>query len=218
MMTTIFSKATTSLQAATAAMMFPTRRMMGASAHFLLLSSLMMMMLDGTTAFLTSPRHTAASAAVSSWSSLQNAYIDESSFPLNNGQKSAPQQQQTSSSLPNKQPLSKSRPPKIHPETGGQITLVGSGPGSVSLLTLAAHTLITNPENLLIVDRLVSDEILNVMEEAGVQYKIANKKPGCQMAAQDEIFEWCKAGLREGRHVVRLKIGECVKRERERLL
>jgi len=46
------------------------------------------------------------------------------------------------------------------------------------------------------------------MDEAGVQYKIANKTPGCQMAAQDEIFEWCKDGLRRGQHVVRLKIGD----------
>lgn len=46
------------------------------------------------------------------------------------------------------------------------------------------------------------------MNDAGVQYKIANKTPGCQMAAQDEIFEWCKEGLRNGKHVVRLKIGD----------
>ena len=46
------------------------------------------------------------------------------------------------------------------------------------------------------------------MDEAGVNYKIANKTPGCQMAAQDEIFEWCKEGLRNGKHVVRLKIGD----------
>lgn len=41
-----------------------------------------------------------------------------------------------------------------------------------------------------------------------MNYKIANKTPGCQMAAQDEIFEWCLDGLRQGKHVVRLKIGD----------
>jgi siroheme synthase len=93
---------------------------------------------------------------------------------------------------------------------------VGSGPGSPSLLTLAAHSLITDPSNYIIVDRLVSDEILQVMDNAGVEYRIANKKPGCQQVAQDEIMEWCKEGLRQGRHVVRLKIGKCVcERERE---
>ena len=46
------------------------------------------------------------------------------------------------------------------------------------------------------------------MSSAGVDYKIANKTPGCQMAAQDEIFEWCKTGLQRGKHVVRLKIGD----------
>lgn len=46
------------------------------------------------------------------------------------------------------------------------------------------------------------------MKESGVEYKIANKHPGCQDTAQNEIFEWCKEGLLAGRHVVRLKIGE----------
>ena len=46
------------------------------------------------------------------------------------------------------------------------------------------------------------------MDEAGVNYKIANKTPGCQMAAQDEIFDWCLQGLQDGKHVVRLKIGD----------
>ena len=148
----------------------------------------------------------------SSSSSLQNAYIDDSSFPLNNGgqtsQASMQQQQQKKQTSKKSSSSRRRRPPKIHPETGGRITLVGSGPGAPSLLTLAAHSLITDPSNLLIVDRLVSSEIRSVMDEAGVQYKIANKTPGCQMAAQDEIFEWCKEGVRHGKHVVRLKIGD----------
>ncbi len=41
-----------------------------------------------------------------------------------------------------------------------------------------------------------------------MNYKIANKTPGCQMAAQDEIFQWCLDGLQAGKHVVRLKIGD----------
>lgn len=163
---------------------------------------------SSTLAFLTTThRHLSSSSSSPPFSSvsLQNAYRDDSSFPLHTAATSSrniiKQQQQ-------QQPSSKSRPPKVHPETGGKITLVGSGPGSPSLLTLAAHQLITDPANLLIVDRLVSNEILQVMDEAGVNYKIANKKPGCQMAAQDEIFDWCLQGLNNGRHVVRLKIGD----------
>lgn len=189
-------KATT---AATAALLFLLPSLLSSFIALLLLPT-------STTAFVTSSssssrRLLTTSPPLSSSSSLlQNAYINES-FPLvNNGQSQSPP--------PPQQLQRKGRPPKIHPESGGRITLVGSGPGSPELLTLAAHKLITNPSNLLIVDRLVSNEILSVMDDAGVQYKIANKTPGCQMAAQDEIFEWCKEGLRQGQHVVRLKIGD----------
>ena len=88
----------------------------------------------------------------------------------------------------------RSRPPSTLPN-GGRITLVGAGPGSPDLLTVAAHRIITDPANLLVVDRLVSDEILELI--AG-EYKVANKNPGCQGAAQREIYEWCLEGLREG--------------------
>jgi len=82
---------------------------------------------------------------------------------------------------------------------------VGAGPGSPDLLTVAAYKIITDPANFLIVDRLVSKEILDLIEG---EYRIANKVPGCQGVAQDEIFAWCKEGLEGGRSVVRLKIGD----------
>lgn len=88
---------------------------------------------------------------------------------------------------------------------GGKITLVGAGPGSPDLLTVAAHRTITDPNALVIVDRLVSKEIVDIITG---EVRIAKKYPGCQAQAQEEIFEWCKEGLNEGRHVVRLKIGE----------
>jgi len=199
--------------------MLPTRRHHHRAAHYLvplLLTAMLLHMPSSTIAFLTTGGQSQAAHRQHqnnkpSSSSMQNAYRDESSFPLNNGNG----QQQTSPSSPSSQQQDvpqlsnfKSRPPKIHPDSGGRITLVGSGPGSPSLLTLAAHSLITDPTNLLIVDRLVSAEIRTLMDEAGVNYKIANKTPGCQMAAQDEIFEWCLQGLRKGKHVVRLKIGD----------
>jgi len=215
-MTTFEAIRSSQLMQASSAAMLPTRRHHHRAAHYLvplLLTAMLLHMPSSTIAFLTTGSQSQAAHRHQnkpSSSSLQNAYRDESSFPLNNGNG----QQQTSSSPSPQQhdvpQLSnfKSRPPKIHPESGGRITLVGSGPGSPSLLTLAAHSLITDPSNLLIVDRLVSAEIRTLMDEAGVNYKIANKTPGCQMAAQDEIFEWCLQGLRKGKHVVRLKIGD----------
>mmetsp|Transcript_19938 Transcript_19938/g.37800 ORF Transcript_19938/g.37800 Transcript_19938/m.37800 type:complete len:225 (-) Transcript_19938:287-961(-) len=98
----------------------------------------------------------------------------------------------------------RTKPPQRLPN-GGRITLVGAGPGLPDLLTLAAHRVLSDPDALVVVDRLVSKEIREVV--AG-EVRVARKYPGCAEQAQEEIYEWCKGGLREGRHVVRLKIGE----------
>eukprot|EP01082_Thalassiosira_pseudonana_P012938 g12685.t1 g12685 contig6:2417778-2419238(+) len=82
---------------------------------------------------------------------------------------------------------------------------LGSGPGSPDLLTLSAYRILSDPSNLVIVDRLVSDEIVELIQG---EVRIANKHPGCQESAQREIYEWCVQGLRDGRKVVRLKIGD----------
>ena len=84
--------------------------------------------------------------------------------------------------------------------------MVGSGPGDPDLLTVAAHRLLTqNPDALVIADRLVSPEILQLV--AG-ETKIARKLPGCADLAQEEIYWWVYQALAEGRHVIRLKIGD----------
>jgi len=98
----------------------------------------------------------------------------------------------------------RTKPPQRLPN-GGRITLVGAGPGLPDLLTLAAHRVLSDPDALVVVDRLVSKEIREVV--AG-EVRVARKYPGCAEQAQEEIYEWCKGGLREGRHVVRLKIGD----------
>ena len=138
------------------------------------------------------------------------AYIDEN-FPHggsgttnnnNNNQQNVNQQkQQPIKSTTNK--VKKTKPPTILPN-GGKLTLVGAGPGSPDLLTLSAHKIITDPNNYLIVDRLVSQEILDLIQG---EYKVANKYRGCADIAQEEIYDWCVEGLKDGKHVVRLKIG-----------
>ncbi len=82
---------------------------------------------------------------------------------------------------------------------------MGAGPGSPDLLTVSAHRILSDPANLVVVDRLVSAEVLALVRG---EVKIANKHPGCADAAQREIYDWCRAGVTEGRHVVRLKIGD----------
>lgn len=88
-----------------------------------------------------------------------------------------------------------------------RVTLVGSGPGDPDLLTVAAHRIITDPAAFLVVDRLVSPEILALIQG---EYRVARKTPGCADRAQDEIHDWIEEAVRSHRYddVVRLKIGD----------
>jgi len=42
--------------------------------------------------------------------------------------------------------------------------MVGSGPGDPDLLTIAAHRIISDPDALIVADRLVSPEIIALCE------------------------------------------------------
>ncbi|CAM9957337.1 unnamed protein product [Choristocarpus tenellus] len=88
--------------------------------------------------------------------------------------------------------------------TLGQVSLVGSGPGDPDLLTVAALRELQSAD-LVISDRLVSKEILGLVEG---DLKVARKYPGCAEEAQREIYRWMREGIAEGKHVVRLKIGD----------
>jgi hypothetical protein len=74
-------------------------------------------------------------------------------------------------------------PPSSMPN-GGRITMVGSGPGDPDLLTMAAHKILADPDALVISDRLVSKEIVDLIQG---EYKVARKLPGCADAAQEEV-------------------------------
>lgn len=107
-------------------------------------------------------------------------------------------------------PSSKTLPPfcsnpRAELDNGGKITLVGSGPGDPDLLTLKAYKLLQDPDALVIVDRLVSQEIVDLIQG---QVKVARKLPGCAELAQEEIYWWTHQGLAAGKHVIRLKIGD----------
>lgn len=102
-----------------------------------------------------------------------------------------------------------SKPTKILPN-GGRLTLLGAGPGDPDLLTVAAHRLLTNTtehDTLVIADRLVAPEILQLIAST-TTVKVARKLPGCAELAQEEIYWWIYQGLQQGKHVIRLKIGD----------
>jgi uroporphyrin-III C-methyltransferase len=100
-------------------------------------------------------------------------------------------------------PNPRHRPP-IPAESAGKIHLLGAGPGDPNLLTLEAIKLF-NSASLVVADRLIAQEILDLIP---CELKVANKRPGCAEEAQEEIYDWCYSALKEGRHVVRLKIGD----------
>lgn len=114
-----------------------------------------------------------------------------------------------SSSLPplfQKSHASSKKSPAILPN-GGQVTLLGSGPGDPDLLTMAAYRLLTQtPNTVVIADRLVSKEILQIIQADEI--KVARKLPGCAELAQEEIYWWTYQALNQGKHVIRLKIGD----------
>lgn len=87
----------------------------------------------------------------------------------------------------------------------GRVWLVGAGPGDPELLTLAALRVICNPSALVVADRLVSADILQLV--AG-ELRVAGKRPGCAEVAQEEIYDWVREGVLQNRTVVRLKIGD----------
>ncbi|CEP60712.1 uroporphyrinogen-III C-methyltransferase LALA0_S01e17238g [Lachancea lanzarotensis] len=88
----------------------------------------------------------------------------------------------------------------------GSISLVGSGPGSISMLTLGALTEIKTAD-LILADKLVPETVLALIPKR-TEVFIARKFPGNAERAQQELLTKGLAGLQEGRKVVRLKQGD----------
>ena len=97
-----------------------------------------------------------------------------------------------------------SRATRLDASSLGKLSLVGSGPGDPDLLTVQALRLLEEA-SLVVADRLISEDILKLIK---CELRIAEKKPGCAEPAQQQIYEWVEEALREGRSVVRLKIGD----------
>lgn len=88
----------------------------------------------------------------------------------------------------------------------GKISLVGSGPGSISMLTLGAlHEIKT--AHLILSDKLVPQEVLDLIPN-DTKLIIAKKFPGNAEKAQNEFLDLGLEALKQGLHVVRLKQGD----------
>lgn len=88
----------------------------------------------------------------------------------------------------------------------GSISLVGAGPGSVSLLTKGAIDEITSAD-LVLADKLVPQEVLDTIPKK-TEVFIARKFPGNAERAQEELLELGLEAVSKGKKVVRLKQGD----------
>jgi len=98
---------------------------------------------------------------------------------------------------------------QLHAEVAaprGSVALVGAGPGDPGLLTLRALRVL-NEADVILHDRLVSDEILQVVRRDAQRIEVG-KQAGNHHATQDEIHALMLEHARAGKRVVRLKGGD----------
>ncbi len=88
----------------------------------------------------------------------------------------------------------------------GRISIVGAGPGDPELITVKALRRLETAD-VVLYDRLVSDELLNVCP-AGTLKIYCGKAPGRHALTQSEIDRLIVDYAKVGHHVVRLKGGD----------
>lgn len=92
---------------------------------------------------------------------------------------------------------------------GGQVYIVGAGPGDPELLTLKAYRLIQDAE-VVLYDSLVSEEMLELVPASATRQYVG-KRCGQHSFKQETICNLLVEHARLGRNVVRLKGGDpCV--------
>ena len=89
---------------------------------------------------------------------------------------------------------------------GGQVSLVGAGPGDPELLTLRAVRRIIDAE-VVLYDNLVGPEILALFSP-GTEMHYVGKKAAKHALPQDEVNAWLIRLAQTGKRVVRLKGGD----------
>lgn len=90
--------------------------------------------------------------------------------------------------------------------TRGTISLVGSGPGSLSMLTLGALNEIKTAD-VILTDKLVPQTVLDIIPKETETFT-ARKFPGNAERAQEELLQKGLEYLAQGKKVVRLKQGD----------
>ncbi len=93
------------------------------------------------------------------------------------------------------------------PPGSGRVYLVGAGPGDPELLTRKAWRLLSEEAEVLVYDRLVSEEIVHIIP-ASVERIYAGKAPGHAHMTQEAINATLYAQASQGKTVLRLKGGD----------
>ncbi|WP_425045682.1 uroporphyrinogen-III C-methyltransferase [Primorskyibacter sp. S87] len=88
----------------------------------------------------------------------------------------------------------------------GKVFLIGAGPGDPELMTVRALRMLREAD-VVVYDRLVSDEILSMHTE-GARLIPVGKAPKCHTVPQDRINEILLEQARAGHTVARLKGGD----------
>jgi uroporphyrin-III C-methyltransferase len=86
------------------------------------------------------------------------------------------------------------------------ITLVGGGPGAPDLITLAGLSALRAAD--VVITDLIAAAGLRALAPAGCVFHVADKVPGNADSAQASVNAIGLAALREGKRVVRLKVGD----------
>jgi uroporphyrinogen III methyltransferase / synthase len=88
----------------------------------------------------------------------------------------------------------------------GKVYLLGSGPGDPELLTVKAHRILSQAD-VLLYDRLVTDEILDIVPESCEKIYVG-KHPGEASATQERINQLLVEKSKTGKIIARLKGGD----------
>lgn len=87
------------------------------------------------------------------------------------------------------------------------VYIVGAGPGDAELMTLKAHRLLSSEAEVVIYDRLISEEIM-AMVPPSVEKVYAGKSSHSHCITQEEINDMLLHHAAQGKIIVRLKGGD----------
>jgi uroporphyrin-III C-methyltransferase len=88
-----------------------------------------------------------------------------------------------------------------------KVTLIGAGPGDPDLLTLKAYKALQSAQ-VVLYDHLVSDDVLSFLPKS-VELIYVGKESSRHTMPQDEIAQVMIRLAQSGKHVIRLKGGDC---------